>query len=102
MRSAVASVGGSPLLQQGGAGLQSSGRAFVLKLGFSPGISRCPALKRRIRLEAFPGALKRSFPRMNAGAPTKLLGSSHRISNRNNGANRNRRNLFKTNEGYQF
>jgi hypothetical protein len=83
MTRAVASVGGSPLLQQGGAGLQSSGRAFVLKMGFSPGISRCPALKRRIRVEAFPGALKRSFPRMNAGAPTNLLGCSLCFSNRN-------------------
>jgi hypothetical protein len=96
MKSAVTSVGGSPLLftlrhegQQGGAGLQSSGRAFVLKMGFSPGISRCPfapqgkpALKRTNRVEPFPGALKRSFPRMNAGAPTNLLGSNHCISNR--------------------
>src|SRR5208282_5018381 len=30
-----------------------------------------PALKRTIKGEAFPGALKRSFPRMNAGAPTE-------------------------------
>jgi hypothetical protein len=29
-----------------------------------------PALKRMIKVEALPGALKRSFPRMNAGAPT--------------------------------
>jgi hypothetical protein len=33
--------GGSPLLEQGEAGLQSSGRAVPLKLGFSPGISIC-------------------------------------------------------------
>jgi hypothetical protein len=33
-------LGGSPLLQQGEAGLQSSGRAFDLQMGFSPGISR--------------------------------------------------------------
>jgi len=32
----IFSLGGSPLLQQGGAGLQSSGRAFVHKMGFSP------------------------------------------------------------------
>jgi len=30
-----------------------------------------PALKRMIKVELFPGALKRSFPRMNAGAPTE-------------------------------
>jgi hypothetical protein len=30
-----------------------------------------PALKRHTRIEFFPGALKRSFPRMNAGAPTE-------------------------------
>jgi hypothetical protein len=83
MMSAATPVGGSPLLQQGGAGLQSSGRAFDLKLGFSPGISRCPALKRTNRVEPFPGALKRSFPRMNAGAHTNLLGSNHCNSNRN-------------------
>jgi hypothetical protein len=96
MTGATRPVGGSPLLftlrhegQQGGAGLQSSGRAFVVKMGFSLGISRCPfapqgkpALKRAIRVEAFPGALKRSFPHINVGAPTNLLGSSHCISNR--------------------
>jgi hypothetical protein len=90
MTRAATSDGGSPLLftlrhegQQGGAGLQSSGRAFAPKMGFSPGISPCPALKRTIRIEALPGALKRSFPRMNAGAPTNLLGSNHCPSNRN-------------------
>jgi hypothetical protein len=30
-----------------------------------------PALKRMIKLETFSGALKRSFPRINAGAPTE-------------------------------
>jgi hypothetical protein len=29
-----------------------------------------PALKRARKVETFPGALKRCFPRMNAGAPT--------------------------------
>ena len=29
-----------------------------------------PALKRMIKSRLFPGALKRSFPRLNAGAPT--------------------------------
>ena len=33
---------------------------------------KAPALKRMINVEFFPGALKRSFPRMNAGAPTAL------------------------------
>ena len=32
--------GGSPLLKQGEAGLQSSGTTLALKMGFSPGISR--------------------------------------------------------------
>jgi hypothetical protein len=30
-----------------------------------------PALRRLIKVETFPGALKRSFPRINAGAATK-------------------------------
>jgi hypothetical protein len=34
---------------------------------------QCPALKRRSKIDAFAGALKRSFPRMNAGAPTDFL-----------------------------
>jgi hypothetical protein len=33
--------------------------------------SKDPALKRRINGEFFSGALKRSFPRMNAGAPAE-------------------------------
>src|ERR1035437_4121596 len=47
-----------------------------LALGF-----RCPALKRMIKVETFPGALKRSFPRINAGAPTKKYTPwvSHRV-----------------------
>jgi hypothetical protein len=40
MRSALTSVGGSPLLQQGGAGLQSSGTAFEHLLPFALIISR--------------------------------------------------------------
>ena len=71
MRSPATSVGGSPVLEQGGAGLQSGGRASDLKTGFSPGSSRRPAVKRTTRVEAFPEALKPSFPRMNAGAPTE-------------------------------
>ena len=30
-----------------------------------------PGAKAQIKLETFSGALKRSFPRMNAGAPTQ-------------------------------
>src|ERR1017187_3526977 len=41
------------------------------KVGVSPGIFSTPALKRRLEVELFPGALKRSFPRINAGAPTR-------------------------------
>ena len=45
--------GGSPLLQQGGAGLQSSGRASQpLGMGFSPGFAR-PVLKGLIKPELF-------------------------------------------------
>jgi hypothetical protein len=32
---------------------------------------KAPALKRMVVVGLFPGALKRSFPRINAGAPTK-------------------------------
>jgi hypothetical protein len=32
-----------------------------------------PALKRKFSAEALSGALKRSFPRINAGAATKML-----------------------------
>src|ERR1035441_3196099 len=53
---ALKTFGGSPLLQQGEAGLQSSGRAFDLEMGFSPGISRSPALKRAIKTRTFPPA----------------------------------------------
>jgi hypothetical protein len=41
MTRALTSAGGNPLLEQGGAGLQSGGSAFHLKMGFSPGNSRC-------------------------------------------------------------
>ena len=37
-------------------------------MGFSPGP---PALKRAIKRPHFTGALKRSFPRINAGAPAE-------------------------------
>jgi hypothetical protein len=39
-------------------------------MGFRPGF-RCPALKRVTKVETFSGALKHSFPRIDAGAPTK-------------------------------
>jgi hypothetical protein len=60
--------GGSPLLQQGGAGLQSSGKAIHSeRTGFSPGFSR-PALKAHHRsatlfrnAEALLPSLKQSF-----------------------------------------
>jgi hypothetical protein len=40
---------------------------------------KAPALKREIGVGLFPGALKRSFPRINAGAPTQSssFSSSH-------------------------
>jgi len=44
----------SPLLQQGGAGFQSSGKVIHSeRTGFSPGFSR-PALKRIIEVQLFP------------------------------------------------
>ncbi len=42
----------------------------ILKWALAPGFA-IPALKRRIRAHRFPGALKRSFPRINAGASTQ-------------------------------
>ena len=33
-----------------------------------------PALKRIIKVTTLPGALKRSFPRMNAGVPLPIAG----------------------------
>jgi hypothetical protein len=33
--------------------------------------SKCPALKRTIKVKALPGALRRSFPPHECGAPTK-------------------------------
>jgi hypothetical protein len=38
---------------------------------------RAPALKRMIERETFTGALKRSFPCINARAPTEMLQGSH-------------------------
>src|SRR5664280_2418688 len=54
---------GSPLLQQGEAGLQSSGRAFPSSNGLQPRDFSTRALKRAIKTRTF-------FPRINAGAPT--------------------------------
>lgn len=67
--------GGSPLLQRGGAGLQSSVPGGNNKKGFSPGQSRRPALKRKTKRDATYRALKRS-PRMNAGASTRKASAS--------------------------
>jgi hypothetical protein len=49
-------------------------------MALAPGF-RCPALKRVIKVETFSGALKHSFPRINAGAPTKKYTPSvlHRL-----------------------
>src|ERR1019366_1249727 len=63
-------LGGGPLFWQGGAGLQSSGKQVDFEMGFSPGFSN-PGAKARDQRRTFPGALKRSFPRINAGAPTR-------------------------------
>ena len=51
-----------------GAELQFSEKACAPKWALALGISQ-PTLKRMIKVEAFFGALKRSFPRMNAGLP---------------------------------
>jgi hypothetical protein len=45
--------GGSPLLQQGGAGLQSSGKAVNFEMGFSPGFFTSGA-KARDQSQPFP------------------------------------------------
>ena len=60
-----------------------SGEVFIFLPDGAPGSCDCaltvtgsclyPALKRGCRGGAFSGALKRSFPRMNAGAPTEML-----------------------------
>ncbi len=59
-KSCVEAFGGSilvgPPALAGGAGVQSSGKAFALEVGFSPGDFQGPALKRTIREEAFCGA----------------------------------------------
>jgi hypothetical protein len=46
--------GGSPLLQQGGAGLQSSGKALNFMNGLQPRDFSIPALKRMIEVKPFP------------------------------------------------
>jgi hypothetical protein len=51
--------GGSPLLQQGGAGLQSSGEGAILKWALALGFS-IPGAKARDQNRTLPGALKRS------------------------------------------
>jgi probable rRNA maturation factor len=71
-----ASPGGSPLLQQGGAGLQSSVPNGNNKKGFSPGQSRRPALKRKVTSRRISGALKRSSPLLKQGASTAARRSS--------------------------
>jgi len=45
MMCALTSVGGNPLLEQGGAGLHSSGSAFDQVLPFALNFSRDPALR---------------------------------------------------------
>ncbi len=45
-------------------------KAVDLKMGFSPGFPM-PALKRIMFRGELPGALKRSYPRINAGASTQ-------------------------------
>lgn len=62
--------GGSPLLQQGEPDFRPAEKWLQFKRGFSPGNFEGPALKRNIKFKAFFGALKRSFFRINAGAPT--------------------------------
>ncbi len=42
----------------------------ITRVGFGASLELSPALKRISRGEALSGALKRSFPRMNARAPT--------------------------------
>src|SRR6185437_8340884 len=71
LNTARKSSGGSPRIYAGGGGLQSAGNEARNYVGFSPGVF--PALKRKIKIERIPAALKRCFPRMNAGAPTREI-----------------------------
>jgi hypothetical protein len=61
--------GGSLLLQQGELNFSSAKKASDPKWALALELAT-PALKRMIKLETFSGALKRSFPRINARAPT--------------------------------
>ena len=64
----------APCFSRGKLDLKSSGKQSTLKRALALDLTM-PALKRRIKHQAFPGALKRSFPRINAGASTKKYAS---------------------------
>ena len=61
--------GGSPLLQQGELDFSPAENKSILKWALA--LVFVPGAKARDQSRPFPGALKRSFPRINAGAPTK-------------------------------
>ena len=62
---------GAPCFSRGKLDFNPALRESLLRRALAPDVSS-PALKRMmIRVEAFPGALKRSFPHINAGASTK-------------------------------
>jgi hypothetical protein len=62
---------GAPCFSRGGElDFSPAKKASILKMGFSPGFS-IPSAKAHDQSRTLAGALKHSFPRMNAGAPTK-------------------------------
>ena len=75
--------GWSPLLQQGGAGLQSSGKNGARREG-ALAAAGSPALKRGANRRSLSGALKHSSPRINPGAPTlKTRNGTAKVHSRN-------------------
>ena len=67
---------GRPLLQQGGAGPQSSGKSRHNKEKALAPASLDPELKRKVRIHSSSGAINHSSPRINAGAATTLRARS--------------------------
>ncbi len=66
----VNALGGSPLLQQGELDFSPAEKCSISIWALAP-VVQIPGAKARDQSSTSPGALKRSFPRINAGAPTK-------------------------------
>ena len=82
MTCALTSAGGNPLLEQGGAGLQSSAKAFEHLLPLALVLLRNSGPAKVTPASSLKPPASRTYSRLRK--------------------NRNRRNLFKTNEGDQF